>query len=419
MTLVTRIIGDCPGCGAKNCFGNVMVHGDAVERGCMNCSHGYHWPLTPVHKKVLYLDQFFFSRAFRMKDPAQDQKYADAVARIKELALKQVLVVPYGSVHEDETHQWLGDDGRTRDDLMDFIKATSGGHELERSLRVQHAQVLRGFEHFLADKPVKWNIDPADALPDDLHEWTNYIWIDVPGYYGNIEGIRADKEKTVARLADILPEWRASTSTFKENLALELRDGAQAYMDAFKKKVDASFARDFDALWRVPYNASLIEALLAHFPDNIPGEQQFRTVVAFFQSEHFANTPYWWIWSHALAVLKERVKRGAYSHSTKGPARLSGYFDDIEFIGTYAPYCDAVFIDKAMEEMMRDPRLNLAKRFGVRVFSEANWALFSAWLDSLDANLSDDHIHDLAMAYPDSVANPLDVMRARVAEGNI
>jgi hypothetical protein len=63
MPLVTRIIGDCPSCGAKNCFGNVMVHGDAVERGCMSCSHGYHWPLTPVHKKVLYLDQFFFSRA--------------------------------------------------------------------------------------------------------------------------------------------------------------------------------------------------------------------------------------------------------------------------------------------------------------------------------------------------------------------
>ena len=25
-----------------------------------------------MRKKVLYLDQFFFSRAFRMKDPAQD-----------------------------------------------------------------------------------------------------------------------------------------------------------------------------------------------------------------------------------------------------------------------------------------------------------------------------------------------------------
>lgn len=39
--LATRIIGDCPSYGAVNCFGSVMIHGDAVERGCMNCSYGY------------------------------------------------------------------------------------------------------------------------------------------------------------------------------------------------------------------------------------------------------------------------------------------------------------------------------------------------------------------------------------------
>ena len=66
---------------------------------------------------------------------------------------------------------------------------------------------------------------------------------------------------------------------------------------------------------------------------------------------------------------------------------------------------------------MRDPRLNLSNRFGVKVFSEATWDAFTAWLDGLDANLGDDHIRDLAIAYPDSVASPLDVMRARVAEG--
>ena len=65
MPLVTRIIGDCPNCGAKNCFGSVMVHGDEVERGCINCSYGYHWPLTPVRKKVPAKDFFVTSASFQ------------------------------------------------------------------------------------------------------------------------------------------------------------------------------------------------------------------------------------------------------------------------------------------------------------------------------------------------------------------
>lgn len=415
MPLVTRIISDCPSCGAANCFGNVSVTGGLLRRGCMNCSHADEWPLTPVIKKVLYLDQFFFSRAFRLKAPAQDQKYADAVARIRELASKQVLVVPYGSIHADETHQWAGDAGQTPEDLMDFIKATSGGHKLKRAISVQHAQIFRAFSQFISGAAPAPNVAPLDALPHNLHRWTDYIWIDVPGYWGNVEGIRGDKNQTVANLAAVLPEWRASTSSFEANVALELRDSAQAYVDAYSKRLAAQLARDVEAIWRAPADALVIEGMLLSFPNEVEEEDRLRVIGAFFRSEHFTTAPYVWVWSHALAVLKERIKQGAYSHPQKGPARLRGYFQDIEFIATYAPYCDAIFIDKAMEEMMRDPRINISRRFQIRVFSETSWDTFVAWLNELDKNLSPEHEFDLKLAYPASIADPIAVMRARMA----
>lgn len=116
-------------------------------------------------------------------------------------------------------------------------------------------------------------------------------------------------------------------------------------------------------------------------------------------------------------VFGERYEAAAVAARTASNSALAKAISPLVF-PVRAKFVAIVFAlsDRAMEEMMRDPWLNLAKRFGVRVFSEANWGLFTAWLGSLDANLSDEHIHDLAMAYPDSVANPLDVMRAQVAE---
>ena len=68
MALVTHILGNCPGCGAKDSFGNVDVRKTYVFRGCKCCRFNERVNLPVVKKKVLYLDQFFFSHAFRAGD---------------------------------------------------------------------------------------------------------------------------------------------------------------------------------------------------------------------------------------------------------------------------------------------------------------------------------------------------------------
>lgn len=100
--LVTRILGDCPGCRGKNCFGNVSVRGNHVLRGCKICKYSTNVWLPEVRKNVIYLDQFFFSGAFR----AGEKRFLDAAQRIKHLSSLQLLVAPFSSIHEDETHQW-------------------------------------------------------------------------------------------------------------------------------------------------------------------------------------------------------------------------------------------------------------------------------------------------------------------------
>ncbi len=66
--LVTHISGDCPLCGGTNTFGNVSITGNCINRGCTACIYRDTVLLPEIRKKILYLDQYFFSGAFRGKD---------------------------------------------------------------------------------------------------------------------------------------------------------------------------------------------------------------------------------------------------------------------------------------------------------------------------------------------------------------
>jgi hypothetical protein len=111
--LVTHVLGDCPGCGAKDSFGNVSVH-DTLLRGCVHCKYESMVWLPEIKKRVIYLDQFFFSGALRGNDP----RFQVAAERVRRMCRLQLLVAPYSSVHEDEALQWRGHLGMTSNQLM-------------------------------------------------------------------------------------------------------------------------------------------------------------------------------------------------------------------------------------------------------------------------------------------------------------
>lgn len=152
--LVTRVLGDCPGCEGKGRFGNVSVRADHVLRGCMSCKYRTTIWLPETRKKILYLDQFFFSSAFKEGDP----RFIKAAQRIREISALQLLAVPFSSIHEDETHQWRGYDGKNKEDLMEFIKATSRGHKFEPSYDVEQTQIVRAFQAHLRGESASFEL---------------------------------------------------------------------------------------------------------------------------------------------------------------------------------------------------------------------------------------------------------------------
>jgi hypothetical protein len=79
---------------------------------------------------------------------------------------------------------------------------------------------------------------------------------------------------------------------------------------------------------------------------------------------------------------------------------LKGVFEDIEHIPLYAPYCDAMVIDKFMANLVGQPTVDLQTCYGVKVFSLSSWDALLEWLDTLEAEMSEEHKAGVAAAYP-------------------
>jgi hypothetical protein len=393
--LITRILGDCPRCGAQRTYGNASISENILRRGCTGCGQRNDIWLPDIRKKVIYLDQSFFSGAFRARDP----RFVSAAEKVRGATHDQLLVAPYSSIHEDETHQWRGHDGRLPADLMDFIKRVSGGHEFERDYDIECRQIVKAFQAYLDGRPADYAMEQNDVLSEKVHRWEDYIFIDVPGYFRDIEQLRVAKMDAVSALVDAFDGWQRSTNTFDEDVAFELRTAAQIYMRAYIDMLGEIAKGNFLAYMNAPIDATVVQSMRYCLPKDMPLNQQLDRCAQFFVSAHFAEIPYQWMSTRMFAALKHQVKHGAYTNRDEAKQRLSGVFFDIKHISLFGPYCAAITVDGPMADLVRQPTIALEARYGAKVFSAATFGDLEAWCDQLAVGMSDDHRRGLSDAY--------------------
>jgi hypothetical protein len=380
--LVTRILGDCPGCGRENSYGNVDVFGDRLVRGCGYCTYSVERPLPPIRKKILYLDQFFFSHAFR----GNDEKFVEAAELIKQQVSNQVLAVPRSSLHELETLMW-----ERRDELLEFIKATSRGAKVHPAYAVEQAQLLNAFSSWRSGGASTAPLGERDAIDSDVHKWDGYFRIDVGLQLHDADEVRHSKRQSIDNLVGLFSDWRKSKATFEEDVDGEQVAAGRAYVDAYATYAARIGTGDYSAIFDSPIISSIVETMMHLLGTDMPPQQRLRTCGDFFGSGHFKESPFQLLRAKLYAVLKDMVKRGAYTNIEKAKQRLSGFFYDVDHIATYAPYCDAILIDRQMARFVADDRVALKQTYGTMLFSRDNWDEFIDWLGSLSLELSNEH----------------------------
>ncbi|MDR5813848.1 hypothetical protein QCE62_09645 [Caballeronia sp. LZ033] len=384
-------MGDCPGCKKAQCFGNVDVYGTHVLRGCKHCKYSERVYLPPISKKVIYLDQFFFSGAFR----GGDDRFVQAAERIKQLAADQLLVAPFSSIHEDETHLWP-----RFAELYPFIKSASRGAEFAQASEVDRMQILRAFGKWQAGEPADHVLEARDALKTEyIDRWDGYFRIEVGRYLGDPKLIAYLKALSVEGLVDLFPDWRKSTNSFEQDVAAEYNAAGHGYMKSYLEYMVRIGQGDMDALLDSPVMSMVVQSMLSMLPEDMPPDEQLRQCAHFLGSDHFKEAPHQWLQAHMYATLKALVKAGAYQNKERALGKLSGVFYDISHISTYAPYVDAFILDRPMHELVSHPGVDLERRFGIKVFSLSNWDELMTWFDELEGTMSADHRQGLANAY--------------------
>lgn len=398
MALVSYIIGDCPSCGTPESYGNVMVSGNTLLRGCLKCKHLDRIPLPELQKKIIYLDQFFLSHAFR----GENRLFIKAQQRITDLALAQQIVAPYSNLHEDESQLWTESQ---RAPLLNFIKKSSLGHKFTYEYEVKKRQIHRAFQSFLANGPTGDSVERSDALRRDVNEWDDYVWIDVGNFSDEHDALKMRKDSGVEALLDAFETWASTDSTFEYDVLSEVHSSAMSYIAHYVDYVKRIAGGDPNELLSANENSMMVGGLLG-YDDKLPAPLRMQRVMEFFHSNHFANVPEVRIGSEFFALLRKKLRQGEFTNREKNRKRFGGLLYDIRFLSTYAPYCDAMVVDNLMHQFATDPLIDLPKRFGVRLFSRRNWTEFLTYLDELEANRSPAIDDALKMVRPVGARTP-------------
>ena len=391
--LVTRVLGPCPVCGHER-YGNVDVYGNHVLRGCERCRASEQVWLPALRKKVLYLDQPFFSGAFRGGE--RNRHYVELADHIQRAASAQLVTIPRSSIHDYETRLW-----ERGDELLEFIKRTSRGHTFERAYNVERRQILTGFSRWLAGEVSAYPLVQREALSERVHDWDGYFVVGVRHQPGDNEAQREFKRQSLEGLLNLFDGWRASEETFEQCVAGELAGAKRLYLDAFLTYFIRVGQGDFSALFDSPIVSQVVEQMRHFLPPEQTFQESMRACGSFFDSEHFAQLPFQHVRASSYATLQRMVRNGAYVNRERARGKLSGFYSDVDHAAFYAPYCDAIALDQAMAELMGERGVGLEQTFGVKVFSLNHLEEFHGWLDELEAGVTDEHRQALSNAYPE------------------
>lgn len=394
--LVTKVLGDCPGCSQVNKFGNVSVSATYLLQGCFCCKFRREIPLPPVRKKILYIDQYFLSIAFKKNN----KKFDNILSLIEELVDKQLLIAPYSSVHEEETSLFEG----KSDSLLKFIKNTARGHKFRPSYEIQRKQILTAFKKFLDGEASKYLAAQDEAFEQNIHVWEDYFWIDVDFNNYDSKTKLLLKNRAVSELSAAFEEWRTTPNTFEESLAVEFQAAGDSYLNSYIAYIRTIAERGPIAALNSPINSMIVEHLFNQFDDFIKPENRVENIKKFFKSEHFYQAPYQSLSCRMFAALRSLAKQGAYTNEKKKIEKLSGVFGDVEHIATYAPYCDVLITDNSMAEFIKNPQIGLNQYRDLKIFSSNTFEELTMWLTQIKSTISTEHSDAVKMVYGSKVS---------------
>jgi hypothetical protein len=196
-------------------------------------------------------------------------------------------------------------------------------------------------------------------------------------------GLRQDKAIAEASLKKLADAWVNTKPTFDELLKHELSSYGSAMRQALsqqiKKTQEAIASSDPASVLDIRFGLiSRYRKLTALFERNgVPAKDAFKEVLRFLEWPENQHQPAHRIFAYLFAALGWRISSG------QRPEMNASILNDFSAISTYAPYVDAMFVDRQCASLLKQGRLRSEVNYKARIFSLNDPQEFLDYLNSL------------------------------------
>lgn len=333
---------------------------------CKICNHSKYRPFPKLNKKVIYLDQFFFSLA-KDRSPSRNLFFQQAWEKLTELYRLQIIVCPFSIFHEIETTALQSLDSVQK--LQKNYEELSGGIKFYDPLSIYKMETEREFLHWLRGEN-QLNID--DIVYGKRNQWLPSVKITnrLEAFNNNNRFFLEEKAKQLYKIIEI--HMNSKNKTYKDIY----NDIQQEFsVDSLNKGLPFKLE---DYLY-TKCSISFINALEQDFiKENMCKISSVKITSAFI----------------AEIIYQEiRTNKSFYKYND---------FYDINMIASIMPYCDAIFIDKQMYLHLTRPNHagQVIPEFQEKLFSAKNIEHFLYYLENLNKEIPAMHKELVEIMYP-------------------
>jgi hypothetical protein len=400
--------GRCPNCGGPE-YGTLMVSNNRHTRRCRRCWHTQTEALPLLQKRVVYVDQMALSNMAKELDPEwrervsrSDPFWLELYDQLERLVKLQVLVLPLSPIHERESSF----DDRVESVLRRLYGHLSGDVSFDFPEQVRSRQIYQAQQAYMKGEVPDWtDLDPRSVTHGRLDEWTDRMSIHVNmGHLETVEERREQREKVGAVMEQLWERWREEKVDFDTAYQRERRGIAQASVQATQEHLRLHANAAYDALPDDPLDlipgtlAQLFMAVNSRFADaGASPEQALEQTMEFLHDDAALSAPQNELSSILYAALARRATNGQKRPPNRGTP------NDIDAISSYLPYCEAIFVDNEMAQLLsEEPLASEVAKYGTRVFSTRTRDEFLAYLRQIEAETPPEHVELVRRTYGDS-----------------
>jgi hypothetical protein len=372
---------------------------------------------------VIYLDQFVISNLIKLLDKSHpshkqikdDPFWTNLFIKLETASKSQAIVCPDSFYHKDESY--FGNiDYRLAQRLYEHF---SSGKTLDPSFIIQKNNIIKHFKNWIIGKKTIFEYNPQDISSENLHTWSAGMMISIRNkpYPGQLENLQKVNLNTKNQLMEVWERWKVEDVSFTERVkeeTLGLGKGLLKAIETFISKRDLTISNyvlggeiSIDNIDDIisPPAVDLIEDLFDILKSSGFSAVETKDIILkyFSDTDSLLEIPQIKISSVIFAGLANLARNGK-----NNPPKSTV---DSQFISSYLPYCDALFVDKEsfvlLTKLPKDtPKKLRLDEFSAKIFSLNNKQDFLDYLDNLVKEIPTEQIEVLKDMKGDDYAEP-------------